>query len=75
MNNLPGVQSVFLSRSSTIEYPKYDPLTDCYVKVVTLDGNRREFRESKPGEYSSNLDEQFIRTGEAYCLVFITPES
>ena len=74
LNNMPGEQSVFISRSSTLLYPEYDPLSGCYVELMASDGTLKEFTESKPGEYTSYLDGQFIVTGGEYCLVFITPD-
>ncbi len=73
-NNLPGEQSVFISRSTTLQYPENNPISGCYVELMALDGSKREFLQYEPGVYRSNLDAQFLRTGEAYCLVFITPE-
>lgn len=74
LNSIPGDQSIFLSRSSTLIYPEFDPLTGCYVEVMDSDGEMREFMESEPGEYTGYLDDQFLRPGEEYCLVFITPD-
>jgi hypothetical protein len=74
LNNLPGKQSVYLSRSTTLQYPEYNPLSGCYVELMASDGTVREFHESEAGEYSCHLDEQFLRIGEEYCLIFITPD-
>ena len=70
----PQRQFIRLSKSSTLLYPKFDPLTGCYVEVESGNGDIRVFEESDPGFYSCNLDEDFLRTGRAYRLVFITPE-
>ncbi|MEN8229532.1 MAG: DUF4249 domain-containing protein [Bacteroidota bacterium] len=74
LTNVPGVQSIHLTRSSTLEIPKYDPVSGCYVEVERSDGLVREFEESRPGEYSSFLDESFLTTGSEYRLVFVTPD-
>ena len=74
INNLPGEQSVFLSRSSTLLYPEYDPLSGCYVELMASDGSTREFAEVEAGKYTCNLDRQFLYTGGEYCLIFVTPD-
>jgi hypothetical protein len=70
----PGIQTIQLSRSSTINYPEYDPLSGCYVEVVRLDGVSREFTESAPGYYSCFLDEPFLETGREFGLVMVLPD-
>ncbi len=57
LSSIPGIQSVFLSNSTTLKYPGYDPLSDCYVEVMDSEGTIREMVESNPGEYSGLLDE------------------
>jgi hypothetical protein len=73
LNSLPGEQSVFLSRTSTLLYPEYDPLSGCYVELMVSDGTSKELEESRPGEYRGHLDATFLRTGAQYRLIFITP--
>jgi len=70
----PGEQSIQLSRTSTIRYPEFDPLSGCYVEIISSDQESREFQESEPGYYSCFLDEQFLETGKQFSLVVITPE-
>jgi len=74
LNNLRGLQSIYLSRSTSLKQIKQDPVTDCYVQVEREDGVAIDFEESEPGEYSSYLDEEFLATGAAYRLIFITRE-
>ena len=74
LSNLPGVQSIYLSRSSTLNYPEYDPLSGCYVEIETINGDSRVFEESVPGNYCCPLDKEFLRTGKDYRIVFGTPE-
>ncbi len=71
LNNLPGVQSVYLTRSTTLELPKVDPVSGYYVVIERADGTIRELEESQPGEYSSFLDEEFLGKGNEYRLIFI----
>jgi len=74
LTSKPGMQFIHISRSSAIIYPKYDPLSYCYIEVVNLGGDSKEFRETEPGRYCCQLDETFLHIGEAYRLEIITPE-
>ncbi len=69
-----GVQTINISRSSTIVYPEYDPVSDCHVEIEALSGTTTEFKESEPGTYSGNFDEGFLVSGEVYRIIFITRE-
>lgn len=70
----PGVQSIYISRSSTILYPEYDPVSDCHVEIEAVNGNTMEFKESAPGTYSGFFEEDFLVSGEDYRIIFITQE-
>lgn len=73
LNNKPGEQSVVISRSSTLVYPEFDPLSGCFVEVINMDGDSREFSESEPGIYVFIHNDEFLRNNEEYCLIFLTP--
>jgi hypothetical protein len=74
LNSIPGLQSVFISSSSTLKYPHYEPVSGCYVELISSGGAGRELEEYRPGEYSSYLDDKFLVSGESYSLIFITPD-
>ena len=63
LSDKPGEQTIQISRTSTIRYPEFDPMSACYVEVMKSDGDCRVFEESKQGYYSCFLDEQFLETG------------
>ena len=73
LNNKAGEQTLVISRSSTLIYPEFDPLSGCFVEVVNMEGDSREFIESAPGNYVFNHDDQFFRINEEYRLNFVTP--
>ncbi len=73
LNNIPGMQTISLSRSVSIEKSVYDPVSGCYVEVERSDGEVRVFEETDPGFYQGDLDEAFLQTGEKYYLEFVTP--
>lgn len=74
LTSKPGLQFIELSRSSTILFPKYDPLPGCYVKVESQEGDFSEFEETDPGKYRCLLDEDFLGYQQEYRLVFITSD-
>lgn len=74
LNNLPGNQSIYLSRSTSLQKIEQDPVMECYVQIEREDGVTINLEESQPGEYSSFLNEEFLSTGAAYRLIIITPE-
>ena len=73
LTSKPGMQSIHISRSSTIVNPEYDPLSACLVAVENHKGESREFSELEPGQYICNLAQNFLKTGSAYRLEVITP--
>ena len=74
LSDKPGEQCIQISRTSTIRYPEFDPMSACYVEVMKSDGDSRVFEESKQGYYSCFLDEQFLETGKQFSLAVITSE-
>jgi hypothetical protein len=73
LNNKPGEQTVIISRSSTLVYPEFDPVSGCHVEVHSMDGDIREFEEFRPGCYVFNQKDNFFRINEEYRLIFLTP--
>jgi len=73
LNNKPGKQTLVLSRSSTLVYPEFDPLSGCYVEVLNREGDSREFKEVRPGHYVFDHNDNFFRNMEEYRLLFLSP--
>ena len=69
-----GTQSIQISRSSTIRYPSFDPVRDCYVEVNRADDESIVFSESEPGHYKCTIGEDFLESGKNFQLTVITPE-
>jgi len=74
LNNIPGMQTISLSRSVSIEKSVFDPVSGCYVEVERSDGEIRVFEETDPGYYGCELDELFFQNGGEYHLVLVSPE-
>jgi hypothetical protein len=68
----PGNQSIQISRSSTISYPTYDPVMDCYVEVIREDGETAVFSEWNPGYYHGDIGAEFLENESYYKLLVIT---
>ena len=47
----PGPYTVKLSRSSSVEFPKWLAYTGCNVSIICDDGNVENLTESEPGVY------------------------
>lgn len=74
LTNIPGIQSLNLSRSVSIENTSAVPVSSCYVEVERADGEVRVFEESEPGSYQCDLDGPFLQTGSDYRLSILTSE-
>ncbi|MGW8314165.1 MAG: DUF4249 domain-containing protein [Bacteroidales bacterium] len=73
LTDQPGLQTISVSRSTTLEFPSFDPVTDCQVELEQDDGTFIVFGEGKPGIYEGIFDESQLITGHAYRLHIITP--
>jgi hypothetical protein len=73
LTDKPGTQTIYLSRSTILAYPRFDPVSGCHAEVERGDGASVDFLEEKPGQYSGYLDSMFLKTGAAYRLHIIAP--
>lgn len=74
LTNKTGTQVIEISRSVTLLYPSADPVSGGFVEVIREDGDIREFMESRPGFYETDLDADFLQIGMSYMLHAITPD-
>ena len=72
LTNIPGMQTVKLSRSVSIEKLVYDAVMGCYVEVERSDGEVRVFEETEPGYYQCDLDGSFLQEGGEYHLEIVS---
>jgi len=75
LNNIPGYQSILISRSTSLNNYSKDPVVGCLVQIEKDDGVCVDLNESEPGEYGCFLEAEFLTTGASYRLHFITPQS
>lgn len=69
-----GKQTVNISKSSSIQAPKYIPLTGCQVNIVDDHGNTFQMQDHGDGNYTNTIDLSFLLAGVAYKLEVTTPE-
>ena len=74
LSSIPGMQTVQLSRSVSIDRSVFNPVSSCYVELERSDGEVRIFEESDPGYYLCDLDGPFLQQGSRYQLGIVTPE-
>ncbi len=74
LTDSPGLQTIALSRSTTLEFPSFDAVTGCVVQVEQEEGGAILFGESEPGIYEGFIEPSWLVPGDAYRLQIITPE-
>ncbi|MEA3460489.1 MAG: DUF4249 domain-containing protein [Bacteroidota bacterium] len=75
ITNIPGTQTVEISRSAHPEIPSFNPESGCFVLLLREDGESHEFTISdNPGFYTADLDSSFLRTGMLFQLQVITSD-
>ncbi|MFA9389942.1 MAG: DUF4249 domain-containing protein [Prolixibacteraceae bacterium] len=69
-------QEIVISQSSSTDYPKFLPYTDCWVRVNDSDGHVFEFIEdpTRPGHYTCLIDPSYLLIGKKFELEVQTPD-
>ncbi len=74
LTDTPGLQTITLSRSTALDFPRFDAEANCFVQVEGEDGNAVSFYETVPGIYERFMEPSDLVAGHAYRLQIITPE-
>ena len=74
ISNIPGIQSIQISRSDGLLYPEFIPESNCIVEVESEDGDLLSFAEETPGYYSGDVRASFLRFGKHYMLRVVTSD-
>jgi len=74
IDNSGGPQSIYVSRSTSQEFPKKEPVAGCYVEIEDVGGASFALEEGDPGEYTGIPDDLFLKEGEEYRLLLVTPD-
>jgi hypothetical protein len=72
INNIPGMQTIQISRSDGLQYPEFIPESNCLVEVESEAGELISFTEESPGYYSGEIPSSFMQFGNRYMLRVIT---
>lgn len=67
------LQTVNVSRTSSISNPEYFPVTGCLVKILDDEGNEFPATETGNGDYSSRIDPGFLVPGVSFKVEITTP--
>ncbi len=74
IDNLPGTQTIQISRSDGLLYPEFDPESNCVVEVESEEGDKISFTEDVPGFYRGEFPASFMHIGRQYMLRVVTTE-
>ena len=74
LTNIPGIQTIQISRSDGLLYPEFIPESSCVVEVENQAGDQLSFSESTPGYYSADVPDGFMRFGDQYMLRVVTSD-
>ena len=75
ITNIPGTQTIEISRSAHPEAPSFNPELYCYVLLLREDGESYVFSDSdNPGYYTAELDSSFLRTGMQFQVQVVTDD-
>ncbi|MDA3823559.1 MAG: DUF4249 domain-containing protein [Bacteroidales bacterium] len=69
-----SVQTVIISRSSSLYNPEFDPVADCEVSIEDEEGNTYKFEEENNGLYSCVILDELMVIGRNYRLKIATPD-
>ena len=73
ITNQPGPYTVKLSRSTSVEFPKWQAYTGCAVSILCDDGSSEQFTESEAGVYLSSPFGMQGEIGKKYKIIIYTP--
>lgn len=68
-----SLQTITITRSTSLVDPRYLALRDCQVMVEDDLGNRFDFQEVKDGVYTRIMDEDDLVVGREYMLIVEAP--
>jgi len=72
LTNQPGIQTIYISRSSTFSEPALIPESYCQVQVIDENGNSYWFYDQGEGDYQCLMTASQLVRGTAYKLSIVT---
>jgi len=73
INNNSETQTIYISNSSDVSKPSYNPVSNCDVKVYDIHDNIFQFYESTNGQYNCNINANFLTVGNAFRIEILMP--
>jgi len=74
LTNVDGSQTVNVSRTSSINDPKFLPVKGCDVRILDKNKNSFAMTDIGKGEYSTWIDPKFLVPGASFMVKVITPD-
>jgi hypothetical protein len=74
VTNIPGIQTIQISRSDGLLFPEFIPESNCVVEVESEEGDLVSFTEGTPGYYNGDVPASFMRFGKSYMLRVVTSD-
>ena len=74
LTDVPGIQVVRISRSTSISDPHFQPVSGCIVEVSDIQGNTFRYNEVNKGIYHREFMAHEVEIGEHYALHVVSPE-
>lgn len=74
ISDLEGYQIVSISKTSSVNNPKKNPLSGCEVEIIDNLGNTFDLTEFNEGKYRVWIDKQYLKSGNSYQVKIITPD-
>lgn len=66
LSDQEGYQTVAISMSSSVQAPKYTPVTNCDVKIIDNLGNEFNMAEFEKGNYRVWMEKKYLNPGTTY---------
>lgn len=61
-----GYQTISISKTSTVSSPKYNPVSNCIVKIIDIQGNIFTLNEYDPGSYRVWMSKEQLSPDNSY---------
>ncbi len=74
ITDIPGMQTVTISRSVTYHHPEFKPVSGCVVWVEDGEGEGIYYNEASGGVYRADPPQGIVETGKAFKIKVSTPD-
>lgn len=74
VTNVDELQTVNVSRTSSINDPQYIPVTGCVVQIIDDKGNKFDMADMYDGNYTTTIDAILMASGSSFMVEVNTPD-